>query len=42
MDVEQDYLTTLPQVVRYSVADSTLTLFGESGPLATFRNRPAQ
>ena len=42
MDVEQGYFSTLPQVVRYSVADSTLTLFGQSGALATFRNRPAQ
>jgi heat shock protein HslJ len=42
MDVEQGYLTTLPHVVRYSVADSTLTFYGESGPLATFRNRPAR
>lgn len=42
MDVEQAYFTTLPKVVRYSVADSTLTLFGQAGPVATFRNRPAQ
>ncbi|MGI9042991.1 MAG: META domain-containing protein [Gemmatimonadaceae bacterium] len=42
MDLEQGYLTTLPQIVRYSVADSTLTFFGQSGPLATFRNRPIQ
>ncbi|MGK2960925.1 MAG: META domain-containing protein [Gemmatimonadaceae bacterium] len=42
MDVEQGYLGTLRQVVRYSVADSTLTFFGQSGPLATFRNRPVQ
>ncbi len=42
MDVEQSYLTTLPQIVTYSVADSTLTMFGRSGPLATFRNRPAK
>lgn len=42
MDVEQNYLTMLPRIVRYSVADSTLTFFGPSGPLATFRNRPIQ
>jgi len=42
MDVEYGYLATLPQVVRYSVADSTLTFFGESGALATFRNRTGQ
>lgn len=42
MDVEHAYFNTLPQVVTYSVADSTLTLLGRSGPLATFRNRPAK
>ena len=42
MDVEQNYLTMLPRIVRYSVADSTLTFFGQSGPLATLRNRPTQ
>ncbi len=42
MDVEQAYLSTLSKVVKYAVEDSTLTLFGASGALATYRDRPGQ
>ncbi len=42
MDVEQAYLSTLPKVVTYAIEDSTLTFFGASGKLATYRDRPGQ
>ena len=34
MDVETEYLGVLPRVIRYSVADTTLTLFGTQGQIA--------
>ena len=37
MDVEQAYLSALPRVVRFAVADSTLTLFSSDGTLARFK-----
>ena len=39
MDTEQSYLSMLPTVLTYSIADSTLTLFGPAGAVATYRNR---
>ena len=36
MDVEQAYLSALPQIVRFTIADSTLTLFSTDIPLARF------
>ena len=37
MDVEQAYLSALPRVVRFAVADSTLALFSSDGTLARFK-----
>ncbi len=42
MDLEQAYLSTLPKVVTYAIEDSTLTFFGASGTLVTYRDRPGQ
>jgi heat shock protein HslJ len=39
MDVEASYLSMLPTVVRYAVADSTLTFFGAAGAVAEYRDR---
>ena len=39
MDVEQSYLSMLPGVLRYAVADSTLTFFGAGGIVAEYRDR---
>ena len=37
MDTEQTYLSILPRVARFAIADSTLTLFSTDKPLARFR-----
>jgi heat shock protein HslJ len=38
-DVENAFLGALPQVTTYTVSDSTLTLHGSQGPIATFQSR---
>ncbi len=40
MDVETNYLGALPQVVRFALSDSTLTLFAATTPLAVFSAAP--
>jgi len=40
MQLEQSYLAMLPLVVRYSLADSILTLMGAGGPVAVFQAAP--
>ena len=37
MDVEQAYLGALPRVVRFTIADSTLTFFSATGPIARYK-----
>jgi putative lipoprotein len=37
MDVEQAYLSALPRVVRFTIADSTLTLSSADRPIARFK-----
>ncbi|HUF31235.1 MAG TPA: META domain-containing protein [Gemmatimonadaceae bacterium] len=38
-DVENAFLGALPQVTMYTAIDSTLTLRGAQGPIATFQSR---
>ncbi len=38
-DVENEFLGALPRVTTYTVTDSTLTLHGSQGPIATFQSR---